>query len=429
MGTVDDSAWTAGETFIDPAGGIQIKVDGATASGFQVTIQSPANPCSLQSDVPAAECQALLAFYQKSGGPAWKDNSGWTYASPCAWLGVVCQGGHVTTISLASNGLSGAIPAELGSLPHLAYLFLNDNDLSGQIPAAVRGLPSLLMLVLDGNHLAGPLPVDFANQAGLQVLSLAENDLEGGIPASITGLSGLLSLDLHGIGLTGPIPASLGVIAGLQYLNLADNALEGPIPAGMANLQQLYTLNLGGNRLEGAIPAELGGLPLLDDLDLSYNRLSGAVPAALAGLAELDRLDIGFNRLTGQAPAVLAFLGQRDPDWAQSQTVPPASVWLAADYGTSVAIGWLPIAYTGDGGYYEVWHGPTAGGPFTLHGTTDDKTVSGYTADGLDPDEPHYFVVRAFTPAHGRQQNDLWSDDSHRAFLPETFAYLPVVAR
>ena len=46
----------------------------------------------------------------------------------------------LTTLSLYSNALTGAIPAELGSLTKLETLYLGDNQLSGAVVASATGV-------------------------------------------------------------------------------------------------------------------------------------------------------------------------------------------------------------------------------------------------------------------------------------------------
>ena len=48
-------------------------------------------------------------------------------------------------------------------------------------------------------------------------------------------------------------------------------------------------------------------------------------------------------------------------------------------------------------------------------GQTVDKYAASYLAGELPASGVYYFVVRSFTPAHGDQQNDLWSDYSEEA--------------
>jgi Ca2+-binding RTX toxin-like protein len=79
---------------------------------------------------------------------------------------------------------------------------------------------------------------------------------------------------------------------------------------------------------------------------------------------------------------------------------------------TSVALSWTPIGYAADGGYYEVLSASQPGGPYTSAGKTADKTAAALTVAGLTSGASYSFVVRSFTPKHGRQQNDLLSDAS-----------------
>ena len=153
----------------------------------------------------------------------------------------------------------------------------------------------------------------------------------------------------------------------------------------------------------------MGNLANLQQLHMENNALVDDIPASIVNLVNLSHTRLAYNKLTASDPAVLAFLNDKDPDWAMTQTVPPANLEAAARSGTSVEVTWAPIQYTGDGGYYQVSYATTGGGPYTAHGRTSDKTAASYVADGLSPRTTYYFVVRTYTPFHGRQQNDLWS--------------------
>ena len=73
--------------------------------------------------------------------------------------------------------MSGAIPAELGDLSNLQYLYLYRNKLSGQIPAELGDLASLQYLYLDGNELSGAIPLELASLAQLQVFDIRNTGL------------------------------------------------------------------------------------------------------------------------------------------------------------------------------------------------------------------------------------------------------------
>jgi hypothetical protein len=117
-------------------------------------------------------------------------------------------------------------------------------------------------------------------------------------------------------------------------------------------------------------------------------------------------------------------------DWRLTQTVPPTSIGAsevvinttqdAASVTADVTFTWLPIAYTEDGGWYQVLTRDTVANVVSLRGTTE--TTGGKTAAELtvtipgDPTKFAYFV-RTFTPAHEGNQNDLTSVDSEEALI------------
>ena len=63
-----------------------------------------------------ADRDALMALYNSAGGPGWANRNNWDTAAPLNdWHGVTAdEHDRVTRLSLASNNLTGAIPAELG---------------------------------------------------------------------------------------------------------------------------------------------------------------------------------------------------------------------------------------------------------------------------------------------------------------------------
>ena len=76
--------------------------------------------------------EALIAFYNATDGPNWKDNTNWCSDGPLdTWHGVTTDSeGRVTEISLNSNNLSGEAGNTLAPLTALTYLDLYSNNLS-----------------------------------------------------------------------------------------------------------------------------------------------------------------------------------------------------------------------------------------------------------------------------------------------------------
>ncbi len=186
----------------------------------------------------------------------------------------------------------------------------------------------------------------------------------------------------------------------------------GSIPPEVLNLTNLQILVLHSNQLTGGIPPEVSNLTNLIILDLHSNQLSGEIPASIANLIALDSSswippDIGYNMLTTKDLNVINFLDTKDPDWADTQTVPPENLNTTDITGNSIKLTWTPIPYTANGGYYRIYYATTSGGPYTAAGITTDKSASGYTVTDLFPDTNYYFVVETYTPAHGTTDNPL----------------------
>ena len=258
---------------------------------------------------PLSERDVLVALYDATGGPNWKDAGNWLTQTPLEdWYGVEVTDGSVSALRLGGNGLAGTIPAELGRLAHLAVLDLSDNAITGPIPPNLGDLRSLRDLSLRNNRLSGPIPPTLRKLTNLWYLSLGTNSLRGPIPPELGNLSTLRSLVLSDNALSGSIPEALGDLSSLQTLHLDANRLSDPIPAALGNLSSLLYLYLNGNALSGPIPAELGNLPRLSILSLFDNALSGPIPAELGNLSSLLYLYLNGNALSGPIPAELGNL-------------------------------------------------------------------------------------------------------------------------
>jgi hypothetical protein len=249
------------QTAVEPAADVSTAVDTIKETAVVPTSPTPitynAFDCAAVSEIPTAECQALVTFYEATEGANWGDQTGWlATTTPCSWVGVTCVGGHVDTLALFFNNLQGPLPAALADLPGLRVLDLHNNAITGPIPPEIGRLVNLVYLDLSVNQLSGVLP------------------------------------------------AALGDLAALQWLMLPHNQISGPIPSELGQLAALHTLDLSHNRLSGAIPESLGDT-VLETIRLRDNQLAGSIPFSLGQLAALSEIDLSFNQLTGSAPSAL----------------------------------------------------------------------------------------------------------------------------
>jgi Leucine-rich repeat (LRR) protein len=178
---------------------------------FGLALLSPNLPaqtdCDNVSQIPTAECDALLALYDSTNGEGWTDNKKWlTNNKPCGWSGVRCEDKHVTYLDLANNQLNGFLPTDLGNLTGLKGFELHSNQLNGIIPPELGQLADLETLYLYSNQFSGTIPPELGGLSNLEYLRLNENDLCGDIPVELMALTNILGLSLDNNHLTASDP-------------------------------------------------------------------------------------------------------------------------------------------------------------------------------------------------------------------------------
>ncbi|KAI7726000.1 hypothetical protein M8C21_015255 [Ambrosia artemisiifolia] len=238
--------------------------------------------------------------------PNWDDNS-----DPCSgWDGITCKNSRVTSITLASMGLTGSLTGDIGMLTELQILDLSYNKgLTGSLTPAIGNLKKLTNLILVSCGFSGPLPDTLGNLENLIFLSLNSNGFTGRIPPSIGNMQNLYWLDLADNRLTGSIPVSTGTTPGLDMLvhtkhfHFGRNMLSGPIPQRLFNSNMtLIHLLFENNQLTGTIPNTLGLVKSLEVVRLDRNLLTGNVPSNINRLTGVFEMFLSNNQLTGPVP-------------------------------------------------------------------------------------------------------------------------------
>jgi Leucine-rich repeat (LRR) protein len=316
--------------------------------------------CNAVTQIPAEECEALVALYDSTDGDNWTNNDGWlSTPSPCDWYGVHCAAGTVTQLLLTGNGIDGEIPSTIGNLSGLWILGLADNNIEGRIPGRIADLENLEWLFLNTNRFSGNLPHGVGDLPNLHTLMLHDNDLYGALPLSMTTLDldvlhfnetelcepddpafqswldGISILERTGVLCTGdadpttfsceavtqiPFKECTALVALYQSTNgenwnensgwLQDNSPCGwhGVECDNSSPASVYSLSLSFNQLNGQIPAQIGDLNGLLFLSLNSNQLSGPIPSELGSLENLIDLHLPENQLSGPIPEALGNL-------------------------------------------------------------------------------------------------------------------------
>ena len=133
--------------------------------------------------------EALIAFYNATDGPNWKDNTNWCSDHPLdTWHGVITDSeGRVTEIGLNNNNLSGEAGNTLAPLTALTYLDLYSNNIS---TLDVSANTALTILYCSDNSLG---TLDLSDIPGLEVLLCSGNRLTS---LDIRNNEGLASIEV-----------------------------------------------------------------------------------------------------------------------------------------------------------------------------------------------------------------------------------------
>ncbi len=213
-------------------------------------------------------------MFQSTGGDDWTESDGWldSLAVLEEWHGVEADSlGFVVSLDLASNGLSGQLPANLGSLENMTALQISDNALTGRLPAS---LVALSLAELDYSSTTLCVPDDDSFRAWLRSIESHEGTEIQCPPLTDREILQVLYESTGGGNWTNsegwlsdePLDAWHGVDADttgqVVRLDLRANGLEGPLPPALGELSQLRGLALSANRLSGVLPDNLTELQL-----------------------------------------------------------------------------------------------------------------------------------------------------------------------
>jgi len=316
----------------------------------------------------AGDSLALVDLYNSTNGSKWQNNSGWLQAPLSTWNGIVLDfSGHVASINLTFNNLTGILPNSLGSLGSLKQLQLENNHLMGNVPVSLASLKSLTNLNVSNNYytFGGLEPIAnyytsndttfyYSPQDTIIPIHQTRDSLTvsvGGTQSDISynwNLNGTLFANAYGDSAISP------TISGIYAASIYDSKLSlylysandtivlytKPNASDSLALVDLYNstnganwannngwlkgavsnwfgvvldtsgrvigINLINNNLTGSLPNSIGSLSNLRYLSLGNNHLLGNISLALTSLSQLVNIDLSFNYYTFSSLELIA---------------------------------------------------------------------------------------------------------------------------
>ncbi|KAL6571122.1 hypothetical protein OROGR_000672 [Orobanche gracilis] len=288
----------------------------------------------------------------------------------CQWNGVTCNKGHVISLDLSEEYISGGLNySSLFNLQYLQNLNLAYNNFGSPIPSSFQKLKNLRHLNLSNAGFEGQIPAEISQLTKLATLDLSSSFTSqstlilekpdigmfvqnltqitklylDGVRVSVGGkqwchalssMKNLQVLSMSSCNLSGPIDSSLSKLQSLSVIRLNLNNMSSPVPKSFANFFNLTVLLLSGCGLTGAFPKDIfqvktlkvldishnqelqGSLPIfpqdgyLHTLNLSNTNFSGQLPDSVSNLKQLSTLDLSNCQFNGTLPTSLSGLTQ-----------------------------------------------------------------------------------------------------------------------
>lgn len=225
----------------------------------------------------------------------------WNSFSGTLWPGVSTR---FTRFKVDNNNLEGLISSTVFTTGcKLQHLNIASNRFRGIFPSSIANCTGLNFLSVWNNNFSGPIPTAIGSLAGLQELVLASNRFDGKIPSELQNCTGLKYLDISDNGFVGEVQEVFGKLNNLRNLLLQENNYTGGIiSSGILQLPHLSMLDLGYNKFSGELPREISRMKKMKVLMLHVNNFSGSMPPEYGQLVRLQILDLSYNSLSGRIP-------------------------------------------------------------------------------------------------------------------------------
>lgn len=214
-----------------------LKVTNPTVPNLEIST----HPTALRISDFEEDSLALVSLYQATNGASWTTRSNWLSGKLNTWHGVTMVNNRATSLSLTSNNLVGALPADFSYADALTTINLSGNQLLDTLPASYVKLQALSSLDISNNRITS-LP-SLVTIPVLATLNVSSNRLQFGDLEKNIGVETFLYSPQDSVGVR--MDTVVDTSTNFKYLQAATGANN--------SYQWVYN----GNPLSGATQSEL----------------------------------------------------------------------------------------------------------------------------------------------------------------------------
>jgi gliding motility-associated-like protein len=260
----------------------------------------------MAQNITAADSLVLVQIYTATGGTEWR--TPWNLSERASrWSGVsVNNQGRVVSLSLANQGMTGTLPAQIFTLSGLNTLNLSSNPELNANLNVIRQMTQLRNLYLAGMRYENNDLPPLNSLSNLEFLDLSSNRLTA-FPLFLSSMPNLKHLYL-GFNRITEVPAFVGNLLGLETLHLQNNIIAGNFPASMANLVRMRDFRADNNRIEGGLSLSLPFWLNLESIIVSNNKISDTITYKIGDMANLRNVQLNKNNFYNILPPTLSKL-------------------------------------------------------------------------------------------------------------------------
>ncbi len=264
-------------------------------------------------NVPVAECEALLDFYDSTGGPDWNINTNRdTDTDICSWYGITCANiawqDRVVTINLwdrasLSNNLQGVLPAWLSALTELFYFSLApEPGLVWTLPSERSSLTKILDFQIAGTNISGELPSSWSSWTDMWEFVIVNTNISGELPSEWSTWTDISVFNIENTNISGELPSEWSTWTNIYIFNIQNTNISGELPSEWSTWTNMLIFTIENTNISGELPSEWSTWTNIQTFVIENTNISGELPSEWSTWTNIRNFRVPSNNISWMLP-------------------------------------------------------------------------------------------------------------------------------